>query len=475
MSSEEITRMCSASTKSNKPDSMRGDNVAVQVNDVSKCYHLYDKPQDRLRQYIYPRVQRIMGREPKAYAREFWALRGVSFHVKKGETVGIIGRNGSGKSTLLQLVCGTLAPTIGTIETHGRVAALLELGAGFNPEFTGRENAYMNGALLGLSRAEIDARFDEIATFADIGEFIEQPVKTYSSGMYVRLAFAVMAHVNADILVIDEALAVGDAFFTQKCMRFLRDFMKRGTVLFVSHDTGSVKALCNSAIWLEKGRILQIGSPKEICDLYLEAFYEAQQGKSTTTKLKPAKPESGIQKRDPRLDLIQQSVLRNDLHVFEFDPDAPSFGKGGAQIIDVYLLDKAGLHVTWVVGGEEVILRVTARGHQSLSSPIIGFFIKDRLGQALFGDNTYLTYQNNPVTCETGFDLQADFTFHMPLLPRGDYSINVAVADGTQENHVQHHWVHDAVLFRSENSSITKGLIGVPIDEIRLQVLKRSV
>ena len=198
---------------------MSFDDVAIRVQNISKCYHLYDHPRNRLYQSVVPRFQRIIGRAPSTFFREFWALKDVSFEVKRGETVGIIGRNGSGKSTLLQIICGTLSPTSGLVETHGRVAALLELGSGFNPEFTGRENVYMNGSVIGLSRDEIDTRFDDIVAFADIGEFIDQPVKTYSSGMYVRLAFAVIAHVNADILVIDEALAVGDVFFVQKCMQ----------------------------------------------------------------------------------------------------------------------------------------------------------------------------------------------------------------------------------------------------------------
>ena len=205
--------------------------IAIRVTNLSKCYQIYENPRDRLKQFVVPRVKHAFGRQSCNYYREFWALRDVSFEVKRGETVGIIGRNGSGKSTLLQMICGTLTPTNGTVETSGRVAALLELGSGFNPEFTGRENVYMNGAVLGLSKEEIDARFNDIAEFADIGDFIEQPVKTYSSGMMVRLAFAVIAHVDADILVIDEALAVGDTFFTQKCMRFLRNFMKTRTVL----------------------------------------------------------------------------------------------------------------------------------------------------------------------------------------------------------------------------------------------------
>jgi len=248
--------------------------IAIKVENLSKCYQIYDQPRDRLKQFVLPRLQRTLGREPKQYYQEFWALKDVSFEVKKGETVGIIGRNGSGKSTLLQILCGTLNPTGGTFTTNGRIAALLELGSGFNPEFTGRENVYMNAAVLGLSTEEVDQRFNDIAEFADIGQFIEQPVKTYSSGMMVRLAFAVIAHVDADILVIDEALAVGDAFFTQKCMRFLRGFMRNGTILFVSHDTGAVINLCHSVIWLIDGAIKAIGDCKIISEDYLASMYE---------------------------------------------------------------------------------------------------------------------------------------------------------------------------------------------------------
>jgi lipopolysaccharide transport system ATP-binding protein len=203
---------------------MSSDVAAIRVNNLSKCYHIYDRPPDRLKQFVLPKLQQLVGRSPRPFYREFWALKDVSFEVNRGETVGVIGRNGSGKSTLLQLICGTLYTTSGSVETNGRVAALLELGSGFNPEFTGRENVYMNGSVLGLTKGEIDDRFDDIAAFADIGEFLEHPIKTYSTGMYTRLAFAVIAHVSAEILVIDEALAVGDAFFVQKCMRFLRKF-----------------------------------------------------------------------------------------------------------------------------------------------------------------------------------------------------------------------------------------------------------
>jgi lipopolysaccharide transport system ATP-binding protein len=442
--------------------------IAIKVTNLSKCYQIYDQPHDRLKQSIFPRLQRLAKVQPKQYFREFWALNDVSFEIRKGETVGIIGRNGSGKSTLLQMICGTLNPTAGTIQTKGRIAALLELGSGFNPEFTGRENVFMNAAVIGLTREETEARFDDIVAFADIGDFVDQPVKTYSSGMMVRLAFAVIAHVDADILVVDEALAVGDAFFTQKCMRFLRSFMKTGTVLFVSHDTASVRNLCTKAIWIEKGNLLQQGSPKEVSENYLEAFFEAQQGKGTTTRIKVENTPRYIETKDQRQEFINATNLRNDIELFDFDPDAPSFGKGGAQISSVQLLDEKMHPLAWVVGGEEVTLRVSAITATSLDSPIIGFFIKDKLGQCLFGDNTWLSYMDTPVFSNKNERLVADFTFQMPRLANGDYSINVAIANGSQLEHVQHHWVHDAVTFKSESTSVAAGLIGIPMKEIKL-------
>lgn len=326
---------------------------AIEVNGLGKCYQIYDKPSDRLKQML------MRGR--KQYYKEFWALKGVSFKIKKGETVGIIGRNGSGKSTLLQMICGTLNPTGGEVKVNGRVAALLELGAGFNPEFSGVENVYMAASLYGLSKEEVDQRFDAIATFADIGDHIHQPVKTYSSGMYVRLAFAVIAHVDADILVIDEALAVGDAFFTQKCMRFLRNFMKHGTVLFVSHDTSSVRSLCNLAVWLEKGSIIETGTPKDVCERYLEAFFEANQGKhKERSTLLVRRTEELLAPRDQRQDFINNSNLRNDIQVFRFVPDAASFGKRSAEIVDVRFFDSERRPLAWIVGGEDVILKISA-------------------------------------------------------------------------------------------------------------------
>jgi len=443
--------------------------TAIKVAGLGKCYHIYDTPQARLKQFIGPRISRIFGRKPRQYFHEYWALRDVSFQVGRAETVGIIGRNGSGKSTLLQLICGTLNQTSGHVETNGRIAALLELGSGFNPEFTGTENVYMNAALLGLSREQIDARYDAIVAFADIGDFIHQPVKTYSSGMMVRLAFSVIAHVDADILIIDEALAVGDAFFSQKCMRFLRDFMQTGTVLFVSHDTGAVRSLCTRVIWLEKGTVMQSGDPKEVSNAYLQAFYEAQQGKSTSTRIKASVLPQPDVFRDARNDFINHSNLRNDIQIFKFNMDAASFGAGGAQIVNTVLLDVQRNALAWIVGGEDVIVQVSVLAHTELTSPIIGFCIKDRHGQELFGDNTWLSHLEQPVTCVAGEHLIAEFHFNMPRLAAGDYFITVAIAEGSQENHVQHHWIHEAMMFKSQISSVASGIIGINMKQISLE------
>lgn len=448
--------------------------VAIRVNGLHKCFQIYATPSHRLRQFLLPRLRRFLGLRATNYFREFWALRDVSFEVRKGQTVGIIGRNGSGKSTLLQIICGTLHPTQGQIEVQGRVAALLELGSGFNPEFTGRENVFFNAGVLGQSQERTLEKFAEIEAFADIGDFIDQPVKTYSSGMMVRLAFAVIAHVDADILVIDEALAVGDAFFTQKCMRFLREFMQNGTVLFVSHDTSAVKGLCNHAIWLDKGSVREHGAPKDVCEHYLQAYYEAQQSDVVTPLVNASSPVSALPAPvilvDQRQPWLNASNLRNDLRLFEFDPKAPSFGLGGSRVTRIALCNTEGQALAWAVGGENVILTVDVQALQTLDRPIIGFIVKDRLGQGLFGDNTYLTYEQKPCSCDVGQALHARFSFQMPRLPVGDYSITIAIADGTQQEHVQHQWIFDAITFRSESTSASGGLVGIPMTDISMTV-----
>lgn len=439
-------------------------DIVLSVKNVSKCFEMYEKPVHRLYQTL------CAGR--KKFYREFWALRDINFEVRKGECVGIIGRNGAGKSTLLQIITGTLAPTTGSVEMHGRVAALLELGSGFNPEFTGKENVYLNGSILGLSKAEIDARYQDILDFADIGEFIDQPVKTYSSGMMVRLAFAVIAHVDADILIVDEALSVGDAFFQQKCMRFMREFIKEHTVLFVSHDTNAVVNFCQRGVLLEKGDVKKQGMAKEVVQQYLKDLYAEQQSVDGITAEGHSDSNSApvVCYRDVRTDLINNSNLRNDLKVFEFDPKAKSFGSGGVSIASVRLCDANGVVCNWIVGGEFVNLVIECMAHKDLYSPIVGFYVRDRLGQNLFGDNTYLSYAENPISVSSGYGFAAKFNFQMPYLAPGDYSVCVAVAEGTQESHVQHQWMNEALLFNSQSSHQNSGLIGIPMRNIELAV-----
>lgn len=242
-------------------------DMSIQVEDLSKCYHIYDRPRDRLLQ--------MLQRGKKKYFREFWALHDVSFCVKRGETVGIIGRNGSGKSTLLQMICGTVAPTTGSVRTHGRVAALLELGAGFNVEFTGRENVMLNAAILGFSAQEMHERMADVLAFSELGDFLDQPVKTYSSGMYARLAFSIAIHVDPDILIVDEALSVGDARFVAKCMRRIKEIKEQGTtILFVSHDVGSIRTLCERVVWLDKGHLVEQGDVFPVTGRYMEFMFQ---------------------------------------------------------------------------------------------------------------------------------------------------------------------------------------------------------
>lgn len=244
-------------------------DIAIKVEKLSKCYQIYNQPHDRLKQSVYPRLQGLAGRPQGQYFREFWALKDISFEIMKGETVGIVGRNGSGKSTLLQMICGTVNPSGGEIQTNGRIAALLELGSGFNPEFTGRENVYMNAAILGLSKEEVDEKFDDIAAFADIRHFMDHAVKTYSSGMLARLAFSVAIQVDPDILIVDEALSVGDMAFQEKSFTRMKKIRDQGTaILFVSHSTSAVRNFCDRAIWLDAGNMRGMGERLSICDEY---------------------------------------------------------------------------------------------------------------------------------------------------------------------------------------------------------------
>jgi lipopolysaccharide transport system ATP-binding protein len=433
-------------------------DVVIAAEGLGKVYTIYRRPEDRLKQMLL---------RWKRYYSEYWAVQGVDLSIRRGETVGIIGRNGSGKSTLLQMICGTLSPSAGTVAVQGRVAGLLELGAGFNPEFTGRENVALAASILGLTDAQIAERFESIADFAGIGELIDQPVKLYSSGMYARLAFAVAAHVDADILVVDEILSVGDAAFTHKCMRFIRKFRETGTLLFVSHDTASVTALCDRAVWLDRGRIREEGEAKHVCHHYHAALdSEVDDGAGFriggSRAAAPATPAT-----DVRADTLK-TLHDESVEVFDFNPDAPWFGRRGASVNRIEFLAADGAPTTSLSGGEEVTLRVHCSAVEEIESPIVGFFVRDRLGQNLFGDNTWLTRRSDPLHIRPGARFVASFRFQMPYLPTGDYGVVVGLAEGTQESHVQHHWVDDGLFFRVHTSHVARGLIGIPMLGIAL-------
>ena len=438
-------------------------DLAIQVTDVSKCYQVYDQPHHRLKQAVLPRLRSATGFSSRKYFEEFWALKNISFQVQRGDTVGIIGRNGSGKSTLLQIICGTLNPTSGDVKVNGRVAALLELGAGFNPEFTGRENVYMSAMILGLTREQIDERYDRILAFADIGGFIDHPVKLYSSGMYVRLAFAVIAHVDADIMVIDEALAVGDAVFVQKCMRFLRSFRERGTLLFVSHDTNSVLSFCQSALWLDKGHMRLQSTAQDVTQAYIE--YCAQESYGDEVKLQALERHRVDDNLVSRIE--PKAVEDVKLELFDNIANSDGWQSGKAGITSVRLVNMSDPGRSFFYGGEHVALRIVAEIHRDMKSPILGFFVKDSLGQSLFGEHTF-THVQPPLAVQAGDKIESEFVFYLPLLPNGDYSMTVSIAEGDPLTNTQHHWLHDALIIKVSSPSLRYGLVGIPFERVNM-------
>lgn len=421
--------------------------IAIHIQSLSKCYQIYDKPHDRLKQSLYPRLQRLIGQPPKQYHREFWALKDISFEVKKGETVGIIGRNGSGKSTLLQIICGTLAPTSGIIETKGRIAALLELGSGFNPEFTGRENVYMNGTVLGLSKGEIDERFDAIASFADIGQFIEQPVKTYSSGMSVRLAFAVQAQINPDILIVDEALSVGDAKFQAKCFARLQQLKENGTsVLLVTHSSEQIVTHCSSALLLNDGVQLETGEPRRVVNRYMDLLFGKE--KIAPNSSSDQSPHILAQAAPPVEASYQLSeagdvfATRAGYNIHEY-----RWGDGTVSILDFYLGTDDEPYPSAITAEQTITFAVSVKFHGDLLRPILGIAIKTKDGVTVSGINSemrelaelQMLFQKESV-------MHAKATFKCGLAP-GDYFISVGIATRKNEEYVPHDRRYDSVHF----------------------------
>ena len=395
-------------------------DVAIEIMNLNKCYKIYENPQDRLKQSINSRIGRFFGRPVKNYFREFWALRNISFEIKKGETVGIIGQNGSGKSTLLQLICGTLNPTGGSVEINGRIAALLELGSGFNPEFTGTENIYMSGALLGLSKEEIDARYKEIINFADIGEFVSQPVKTYSSGMFMRLAFAVNITSSPEIMIVDEALSVGDMAFQAKCMAALKKLQENGsTILFVSHDMGSIKSLCDRAILLHDGGIEFFGDASQAAELFIKRMRERINSQNiighshSTTFLSTCFNVSSMPKQYPDEITCKNFISKGEIY---------RYGSGGAQIEYVELLDSSNLPIASAHFHQSVRLNIYIRADHDINLSV-NYYVKDDKKIPILGA-TGLNVDAPFIDLECDSLYLATYQFELPIQD-GNYSINV--------------------------------------------------
>lgn len=433
--------------------------ILLSARGLGKAYRLFARPEHRLRQ--------LLARGQRQHYEEFWALRNVSLELHRGETLGVIGENGAGKSTLLRLLCGTLRPTEGSIRAEGKVAALLELGSGFNPNFTGRENVWLNAAVLGLGKAEIAARFDRIADFAGIGEFMDLPVRLYSSGMQARLGFAVSAHVDADILIVDEVLAVGDQLFKQKCVQYFERFRARGTLLFVSHDTATVAKVCERALWLERGTTREFGPAEQVCANYLSSLAEREEKREAGASAAPPRRRT---LDAPDLIIDRRIRARNPIEVSEFDPHAPWHGHGGARIRNAYFSGTGGAREPVIAGGEEIELHVECIADREILRPIVGFLLRDRLGQNVFGDNTYLASTDAPPAVHAGESFHTCFRLQLPFLARGDYTLTVAITEGTQEDHTHLHWMEEVLLLRVAESPVRRGIVGIPANEVRIDL-----
>lgn len=396
------------------------DESVIKLKNVCKKYNLYQSPKMRLKE-----VLDIKGR---SYHNTFYALNDISLEIKKGTALGIIGTNGSGKSTLLKIICDVLTPTSGEVEVNGKIAALLELGAGFHPEYTGRENIYLNGTMMGYSREEVSKKVDSIISFAEIGEYIDQPVKTYSSGMFARLAFAVSINVDPDILIVDEALSVGDIRFQQKCFRKMHEMKENKTVIMVSHDLGAVSKFCDQVIWVERGNLKMIGKPVDVIKEY-QSFL------SNTSVVEPKK-ESGNKKEIERSDFLLETIPDN----------LQCYGSMEAKIVEMGLFEKGDRNAIHLLkGGEDVTLVMRVTKNRQIENAIVGFVVTDRLGTNIFGLNSFAI----------GADISSDSLesvyicdFKMPCLNEGVYTISPAFAEGTQSEHTMIHWIYDAYEFQ---------------------------
>lgn len=408
---------------------------------LSKRYPLFSSPSARLRQLLFPN-------SASAHSH-FWALRDVNFHVERGETFCIVGQNGSGKSTLLQLIAGIIPQTGGEIYVRGRLAALLELGAGFNPDFTGRENVLLNAALLGFSSVEITKRLPEIEAFAEIGAFIDQPVKTYSSGMLVRLAFAVAVHLEPELLLVDEALAVGDIYFRQRCMRKVHELKRRGTtILYVTHSAQDVRAIGDRCLWLDGGELRECGDPETVVSHYI-AEMTTRDGKYVD-----ANPQPVVAQDDFLLDIPPETIstIPNIDH---------RFGDRRAEIVGVALTDNSGKRITLLQPHSEVVLRMTATTSHSISRPIFGYVLRNHLGLDLAASNTLR--EGLPLApLRPGQTITVDFHLTVPELYPAAFSFTAALADGDLHSFVMCDWLENVISVEMDGNQPVYGYLQLP-------------
>lgn len=426
-----------------------GEKNAITLSNVSKEYYLYKQPYHRVVEAFHPLK--------KSYHTSFKALNDISFSVEKGESVGIIGRNGSGKSTLLQIVCGNLQSTGGKVQVNGRISALLELGSGFNPEFTGRENVFLNMAILGFSQEESEARFDQIVEFADIGDFLDRPVKTYSSGMNIRLAFSTAISVDPEILVIDEALAVGDIFFQQKCVAHMKRVMSSCTILLVSHDMHSISNMCDRVVVLDQGNMVYEGEPAEAVATYTKLIHTnmVKRAERVPPKPIPADVQEKVVKVEPDFD-TWQSVREEEI------------GGAGEIRIARFSISKDGKTVSTIEKGDRVLIRLLVQSAAQKSNVILGYTIKDRVGNAIFGENS-LCLQDQTFSLSEGYNL-VSYEFTWPLIHRGSYTLTLGVGEGKHAlSHVVQCWAHNIVSFDAITPNVpVHGVFNNPLDNLQI-------